>query len=87
MFENGQTVYFLENIVWKFQENNRFVHKGFICGKNEIDGKIVYSIIEPIETEFAATSISNNALEEDIFLTYEEAFDKLYKEQVYDKNN
>ena len=90
-YKIGQNVYFIDDIVFAFQRNTVLILKGFICGYHKnIDGTMMYSIIQPIETEFAATSVSHTVSEVNVFLHKKDAEKRYFEimgEFQNDKNH
>lgn len=74
MFEEGQTVYFIPNLYYEFDDDNVFVRKGIISGI----GHMNYTIMEIIKTD-DISSITYNVPDDYVFLTKIEA-EKFLKE-------
>ena len=78
MAKRENMVYFIVEPVFLFQRKYLFVHEGFISSKSvNKDGTITYGIIEPIETEYAATSKYHRISSEFVFDNEDDARAKL----------
>lgn len=78
MAKRENMVYFIVEPIFLFQRECLFVQEGFISSKSvNKDGTITYEIIEPIETEYAATSKYHRISSEFVFDNEDDARAKL----------